>query len=265
MASRSLQQKRVLITGASSGIGRALAMELGRYGVRLLLTARRDPLLYELEQTLSGRGIEAARYAGDIAQPSTREGLLEMVRQRWGALDILVNNAGLGAVGPFGDACPARLEKILQVNFVAPVELIRTMLPLLRQGRQPVIVNVGSVLGLQAVPNKSEYCASKFALAGFSDSLRMELRSDAMDVLLVSPSTTRSDFFEHLLAGQDPGSSSAVARWLAMRPEYVARRIALAIRRRKRRLVLPTSAGWCLPALRLFPRLADWFLTRRSS
>ena len=104
-------------------------------------------------------------------------------------------------MGPFAGAGPDRLRRIMEVNFFAPVETIRAALPLLRYGRQPIVVNIGSVLGRCAVPDKSEYCASKFALHGFSDALRAELASEMVDVLLVSPSTTQSEFFDRLLSG----------------------------------------------------------------
>jgi short-subunit dehydrogenase len=113
----------------------------------------------------------------------------------------LVNNAGIGAIGPFAEASPERLRKIMEVNFFAPAELIRSALPLLEAGKRPLIVNVSSVLGHRGIPKKSEYCASKFALHGFSDALRCELAPRGIDVLLVSPSTTATEFFDNVIEG----------------------------------------------------------------
>ncbi len=98
---------------------------------------------------------------------------------RQGQVDLLVNNAGVGAIGPFADASADRMRSVMEVNFFAPVELTRSLLPSLRRGRASVICNISSVLGHRAVPNKSEYCASKFALHGWSDALRAELAEDA--------------------------------------------------------------------------------------
>src|SRR5204862_1604528 len=133
--------------------------------------------------------------------------------------------AGIGRLGPFEAADEARLRQIMEVNFFAPVEFIREALPLLAAGNKPIIVNVSSVLGHRAVPDKSEYCASKFALHGFSDALRAELAPQGIDVLLVSPSTTASEFFA-VAAGH---SDKRHARFGAMPAETVARRTVNAI------------------------------------
>src|SRR5205085_10807559 len=131
-----------------------------------------------------------------------------------------INNAGIGAVGPFEDAGEERLRRVMEVDFFAPAELIRGALPLLKGGHHPIIVNIGSVLGHRAVPGKSEYCASKFALHGFSDALRAELAPQGIDVLLVSPSTTVSEFFD-VATRQGDGLRGPFG---AMPAETVARR-----------------------------------------
>jgi short-subunit dehydrogenase len=125
--------------------------------------------------------------------------LIRLAGDLWGKLDILVNNAGIGAMGRFADSNPAILREIMEVNFFAPVELVRLALPLLQDGNQPLIVNMGSVLGHRAVPLKSEYCASKFALHGWSDAMRAELFAAGIAVTMISPSTTDSDFFSHAI------------------------------------------------------------------
>src|SRR5687768_9295654 len=183
MSKRNLSGARAILTGASSGIGWDLARELARRRVRLVLTARREDRLRELEREVAALGSEAVSVPGDITDDSLRRRLVETARDRFGGLDILVNNAGMGLYGPFQEADSSRLRQTFDVNFFAPVELIRTSLPLLKQGRAPIIVNVSSVLGHFAMPEKSEYCASKFALHGFSDALRMDLVVDGIDVL----------------------------------------------------------------------------------
>jgi short-subunit dehydrogenase len=261
MRRRSIQAMRGLITGASSGIGRELTQQLAAAGAQLLVTARRaEPLdsLVEDSKDLPGR---IFALAGDVTDPDHRARLNDVVRQRWGALDLLVNNAGVGAVGPFAEADPERLRGVFELNFFAAVELIRSTLPLLRAGRTSVIVNIGSVLGHRAVPRKSEYCASKFALHGFSDSLRAELAPEGIGVLLVSPSTTRTEFFDRLLEGAE-GVAADSPR--AASASSVARQTIRAIRRGRDEIVL-TPGGKLLVWLdRLCPTLANRLIARYS-
>ncbi len=255
---RDLQGIRVLLTGASSGIGLATALQLADAGARLLVTARREAMLRELRERLQCQGRQIDYLAGDITDPAHRSRLLDWVESHWSALDVLINNAGVGALGPFVRSDPQRLQQIMRVNFFAPVELTRLVLPLLKQGTRPAIVNVGSVLGHRAVPNKSEYCASKFALHGWSESLRLELAPE-IDVILISPSTTASEFFEVLLATDGP--DSRLSRH-GMSTRAVATAVVGALRRGRREVIL-TAGGKALVWLnRLCPALADRVIRR---
>ncbi len=209
MSTRSIEGARVLITGASSGIGRELARALLRQGADVVVTARREERLRELADECQAAGRKIICVAGDITDAAVRERLLRAAQDTLGGLDILVNNAGVGAIGPFSRAPADRLRRVMEVNFFAPAELIRTALPLLRAGRRPLIVNIGSVLGHVAVPHKSEYCASKFALHGLSDALRAELSREGIDLLLVSPSTTESEFADHRVGDRWATASAA--------------------------------------------------------
>ncbi|MCE9525296.1 MAG: SDR family NAD(P)-dependent oxidoreductase [Planctomycetales bacterium] len=259
MPHRSLSGFRVLVTGASSGIGRELVLELARQGTRVVAMARREEKLISLEKEALSLGHTIHIFPGDVTDQRLRFRALEFCSQRLGGLDCLVNNAGIGAIGPFEQADEARLRKIMEVNFFAPVEFARAALPILRQGNLPLLVNVSSVLGHRAVPFKSEYCASKFALHGFSDALRAELARDKIDVLLVSPSTTQSEFFEHVLGNKEKPRG----RFGAMTPAKVARRIAWAMRSGRHEIILPLGGRLLVWLDRLCPPLADrlvsWF------
>jgi short-subunit dehydrogenase len=199
MSKRSIQGSRVLITGASSGIGRALALNLARRGAKLVLNARRRDRLDDLAAEVTALGAEVELAAGDVTLAEVRRAALDAAQSRFGGLDVLVNNAGIGAWGRFDEAGPERLRRIMEVNFFALVEMTRASLPLLRQGRSGLVVNVASILGHRGVPRTSEYCASKFAVRGFSESLRAELASQNIDVLVVSPGTTESEFATSLI------------------------------------------------------------------
>lgn len=257
MARRSLAGARVLVTGASSGIGRAIAMEFAKRGARLLITARRQDRLEELATEISHAGGVCLVEAGDIVDASFRQRLLVAVQSQFGALDVLINNAGIGAIGPFAEANEQRLRQIMEVNFFAPVETMRAALPLLRAGQRPIIVNVGSVLGHRAVPSKSEYCASKFALHGFSDALRCELAAEKIDVLLVSPSTTASEFFDNVVDGKERPRPRSFG---SMSPAEVARQTANATEAGRHEIILSWGGKLLVWLDRLCPSLMNWVL-----
>lgn len=258
MAWRKISGLRALVTGASSGIGRELVRQLIAHDARVVALARRRERLEELATELAC-GERLAILAGDVTQAATRSAALELCQSRFGGLDALVNNAGSGSVGPFAGNDETRLRAVMEVNFFAPAELIRAALPLLRQGNKPLIVNVSSVLGHRAIRGMSEYCASKFALHGLSDALRAELASEGIDVTLVSPSTTSSEFFDSAQGDR----STLVRRFGAMTPHSVAKHTLRAMRWGRHEIIL-TPGGKLLVWLdRLCPpvidRLIAWF------
>jgi short-subunit dehydrogenase len=248
----------VLLTGASSGIGWALALALARSGARLLVTARREQRLRELVHAAGAHAAQVHYLPGDLVDPALRSRLIEQAAADFGALDLLINNAGVGAVGPFESASPQRFRQLMELNLFAPAELTRLALPLLRAGRRPMIVNVSSVLGHVAVPWKSEYCASKFALRGWSDALRCELRPQGIDLLVVSPNTTRSEFFDHLIEQQGTVASHP----LQMSADRVARKTLRAVRRGRRELILSASGRGLVAANKILPGLLSRLLSR---
>ena len=176
---REISGSRVIVTGASSGIGRALVVELCRGGAKVVAVARRAERLAELAAHVCQSGGVVETLSGDITDPAVRQQAVERSVERFGGLDILVNNAGVGAMGLFEEATAERLRRVMEVNFFALVEMTRLALPLLKQGRRPIVVNVGSILGHRGVPHSSEYAASKFAVHGFSESLRTNYPSTA--------------------------------------------------------------------------------------
>lgn len=254
MARRTLHGSRILLTGASSGIGRALALELTRAGARVLAVARREPLLRALVNDNQGPGaMEVA--VGDLTEPAARAEWVRLVGERFGALDVLINNAGVGALGLFEHADEARLRHVMEVNFFGPAELIRASLPLLQRGNHPLVVNISSVLGQRAIPSMSEYCASKFALQGLSDSLRAEFARHGIDLLVVSPGSTNSEFFDNLV------ETKGEVLW-PNRPRRTSEQVAAEIvraMRRGRRAIVPSHSGRMLVWLN---RAAPWIIDR---
>lgn len=255
MSRRSLENARVLLTGASSGIGRELALALARRQARLLLVARREELLRETVEQCRLLGSDADYLAGDVTDPADRDAAIYRLEDRWQGLDVLVNNAGASAHGLFADSDEHTMRGVMEVNFFAPVEFTRRALPLLLRGRNSAIVNIGSIIGHRGLPFNSEYAASKFALRGWSESLRAELIGDGIDVLMVSPGTTDTEFFDHLLAKR--ASLPWADRAGGIPPAAVAEQTVRALER-GRREIYPNWRGHTLVlANRLFPGLID--------
>jgi short-subunit dehydrogenase len=259
MARRSLQNGVALVTGASSGIGRELAIQLAAAQASVLVTARRKERLDEVVSIIQQQGGQAFAVTGDISLTETRQRLIETCVERFGGLDFLINNAGVSAMGAFADATSERLRQIMEVNFFAPAELIRLAIPWLKKSDRAIIVNVGSVLGHRAVGLKSEYCASKFALHGLSDSIRAELAADKIDLLLVSPSTTDSELFDAAL--EDPTGVEWKGR-RAAKPATVARKTLLAMRRGTHEIILTPGGNVLVWFDRLAPTLANRIVQR---
>lgn len=257
---RELKDKRVLITGASQGIGRALALATAREGCRLVLTARTADLLDQVAREVQALGAQVATVAGDVTDANARRQMLAVCQSRFGGLDILINNAGVGATGHFVEASPERLRRIMEVNFFAPAELIREAFPLLRAGNQPLIVNISSIVGKRAVPARSEYSASKFALQGLSEALRAELVRFGIDVLVVSPGLTATRFAESMLEHK---ARAPMDHMRSLSPEAVAQATLRAMKRGKNELVLTWQGKLFVLASRWFPRLVDYFSAQR--
>jgi short-subunit dehydrogenase len=199
MARRNLTGLRVCVTGASQGIGRALVLEAARRGCHVLAAARSQELLEKLETEAGGISSFVRTVVADVTRPEDRAAMVEAATRHFGGMDVLVNNAGIGATGHFMDSEPDVLRQIFEVNFFGLTETTRAFLPLLKQGVTPAIVNISSVVGKRALPARSLYSSSKFAVMGFSEAIRAELAKDGIDVLVVSPGLTQTNFSKNML------------------------------------------------------------------
>ncbi|MCE9603572.1 MAG: SDR family NAD(P)-dependent oxidoreductase [Planctomycetia bacterium] len=258
---RRIHGSRIVVTGASGGIGLAIAEELARRGAKLVLNARREEVLQEIAGRLKAQEAEVEIVAGDITDSAVRERLLVQAGERFGGLDILVNNAGIGTFGRFADSDAERLRRVMEVDFFSTVELTRTALPQLRAGVKPMVVNIASILGHRGIPYGTEYCAAKFAMRGFSEALRPELHKLGIDVLLVSPGTTKTRFFNNVLK-MDVELPWRKQTGGGVTPEYVAQRTADAIERNKTEIIPSVSGALMVLANRLAPRLINRIMQR---
>ncbi len=257
---RDLRGARMLITGASSGIGRSLAEQAARAGARVALTARSADKLQELAGQLTADGADATAIPADLTSDAERRRLLEAVTGRFDGLDVLINNAGVASAGHFADGTEAVLRQVMEVNFFAPAELMRLALPVLMRGRSPAIMNVASMCGRRGMPAWTEYSASKFALCGLTEALRAEFARFDVDVLLVVPGLTNSDLSRHMLRDE---ARMKIDFSHSMKVDEAARSILDALRRNRSETVLGSDARWMVLANRFFPRWVDYLIARR--
>ncbi len=244
------RDKVVLLTGASSGIGRACARILAREGAELLLTARSQDGLEETARLAGSAKVQVL--PADLTKPDIVAGLCEQVSDRVGRLDILINNAGVGLYVPSYESEPEAVRRLFELNVFAPVELTRQLLPLLGPGAW--IVNVSSIVGKVPLPWMPLYSASKYALSSYSDALRMELDGSGISVLAVHPGYVSTEFGHNTLEGEIPENVGGRRRF-GITAEQCAAAIVDGLRKGKRTVVTPAS-GWALIALaRMCPGL----------
>jgi short-subunit dehydrogenase len=257
---RTIAGSRILITGASQGIGRALALAAAHRGAKVLAAARSDDLLQELAAEARTAGGVLEPVVADVTCPEDRQRLVEAAQRRFGGLDVLINNAGIGATGHFAECGPERLRAIMEVNFFALTETTRVFLPLLRQGRQPAIVNISSIAGKRGIPARSEYSASKFAVQGFSEALRAEMARFDIDVLVICPGLTQTNFSRNML---EQKARLQMDHMRGMTAVDVAAATLRAIARGKNEVCLTFEGRLMVLVSRFFPRLADRIAARR--
>lgn len=258
--SRSLQEKRFLITGASQGIGRALVVAAIQRGGKVIAVARSAALLEAIRAETRAGEDRLVLATGDITKPEDRLRFVQIAEEKFGGLDILVNNAGIGATGHFIDATPGTLEQIFETNLFGTTELIRAFLPTLKKGNIPAIVNIGSILGKRGYPGRPLYSASKFAVQGFSEALRPELLKHGIDVLIVNPGLTKTNFSDNMLERK---ARISMEHRRGMTPETVALRTMKALERGYNEINL-TLAGVALYWVnRLFPWIVDRIAKRK--
>ena len=257
---RNLEGRRVLITGASSGIGRALAQALAASGARLVLAARSEDRLHELAASLNRPAGDVLVVPTDVTRDVDRRHVLDQAVAHLGGLDVLINNAGVASWAHFADSTEAILREVMEVNFFAPAELIRRAIPILVKGDQPAVVNVASMCGRRAMPAWPEYSASKYALCGLTEALRGELARFDIDILLMVPGLTRSDLPRHFLLSQ---GRAQIAFDQGMPPETVAARIVRSLQKNRTETVIGRDARWILLVNRFCPRLVDYLLARK--
>jgi len=249
------QRKVVVITGASSGIGRATARAFAREGARLVLGARNTEQLEEAAASMRHGGREARAVPCNVVVPQQVERLVDAAVSRWDRLDVVVANAGVGLTATVTETSRSDFRHLLDVNVMGVFNTVQAALPKMIAQRSGTLVVVSSVLGYRGIPRYGAYCASKAALNALADAWRAELAPQGIHVLLVAPGLTDTPFSERRLGKQAPEPMRA--RVKAMSADDVGEAIVEGVLKRKARVTL-TSAGRFLACLaRHAPSITD--------
>ena len=232
-----LQDANIVVTGASTGIGRATALLLASKGARVTIAARDEERL----RAVAGehRGITPLR--ADVTNEADRTTLVAAA----GDVDVLVNNAGLGWHGLVEDMPFANVRELVELNVLSLIDLTQRVLPGMLARGHGHIVNIGSIAGYVGVPGETVYCATKFAVQGFTDGLRRELRGRGVDVTLVAPGPIKTEFLARATTGAPATEPGALDHGLSA--EAVARAVLRALTRRipgYRTITVPRIGGW---------------------
>jgi len=260
--------KVAVVTGGSRGLGRAVTSAFASAGARVVIAARDPDVLARCASDLRAGGADVTTVVTDVTQAAQVDNMVRQAVDRYGRLDVLVNNAGRSTRGDIAATTAEAFEELMRVNFLATVRCTRAALPHLLSSRGH-LVNIGSIAAKIAAPHLGAYPATKFAVAGYSQQLRLELGPQGLHVLLVCPGpilrTDGGSRYDHVATGlpdaaRQPGGTSQLKPIPAAR---VADKVLRYCERRKPELVMPGKVRLLLAVAQLFPSLADKVIRRK--
>jgi short-subunit dehydrogenase len=236
-----MKNKVVLITGGTSGIGKAMAEVFGKQGSKIAVTGRRQDALDETVASLKAMGIDAMGVQGDVSKMADNERMAKAVADRFGGIDVLINNAGISMRAIFEDLNVEVIEQVMAINFYGTVYATKACMPYLLKSKGSVI-GISSIAGFRGLPGRTGYSASKFAMNGFLEALRTEVLYQGVHVLIACPGFTASNIRNTALSkdgsaqGESPRNETKM-----MSAEECAEHIYKATVKRKKVLVLTTQ------------------------
>ncbi len=253
---QNLFGKKGLVTGAASGIGREIALQLAAEGVNLFLWDIDEAGLKDTAETASLVGVEVNYRICDLTDSEQISAEIQYLVDTWGTLDLLLNNAGVAFYGPTHTMSVEQWDWLLAINLHAPIQITRELLPLLLNRPEAHIVNVSSICGLVAGARFSAYQVSKFALQGFSEALRAEYSRQGLGVSSICPGPVTTRLFESAPCGREGKKTPIPPRWICTTPQQVAQRTIKAIYADQGLCLV----GWVSYALYYLKRIAPWSL-----
>ena len=252
-----MDKKVCVITGGSSGIGRALAFEFGGKGYAIVITGRNQEQLYDTSKALSEKGIEVLAVSGDVSLRADSDKLFERTIARFSRADVLINNAGMSMRAAFSELDPDVIRKLVEINLLGTVYTTRAFINELIE-RKGSVIGISSIAGYRGLPGRTGYSASKFGMQGFLESLRTEVIEKGVHVLIACPGFTASNIRKtSLLADGSAQGQSPLDEGKNMSPEVVAKKIFNAVVKRKKILTLTTQGKLTVFMNKLFPSWMD--------
>ena len=247
------KNKVVLITGASSGIGKQTAIEFAKLGSSIILVARRKNKLEQVENELKQFNVNTLVCVCDVSKKDQVDELSKIVLQKFDSVDILVNNAGFAIYGSVSDLSINEIESQMETNYFGMIYCVKNFLPLMLKKKSGHIVNVASVGASFSVPGVSSYCATKFAMLGFSEGLKHELYGTGVGLTVVSPIMVRTPLFEH----PSFTNFSKFSTGVSLSSETVAKTIIKASNSSRLEIVVPSVARAVIWFKQTFPFLIN--------
>jgi len=247
----------VVVTGASSGIGEATAREFAKHGSKVMLAARSGPKLAKIVEEIKALNGEASYFVTDVSNQHDCKKLVEETISKYGKINILINNAGVSMRALFDEVDLSVLHKLMDVNFWGTVYCTKFALPFLIESKGSV-VGVSSVAGFHGLPGRTGYAASKFAMHGFLETLRIENLKRGLHVMIIAPGFTSTEIRKHALTadGSEQGDSPRNEEKLTS-PEYVAKWIVKGIQKKKRNKLLTWVGRLTALFQRIVPAIVD--------
>ncbi len=253
---RIIKNKKALVTGAASGIGKAIALELAREGCNVYLWDIDEQGMSATVKECEALGVVAIAYRCDVSKKHDISAGVQKLIERWGWIDILVNNAGVAYYGPTENMTAQQWDWVMSINLLAPLQLIQEFLPTLLHRAEAHILNVCSISGLVASGRFAAYHVSKYGLIGMTEALRAEYARRDMGATALCPGPVQTNLYKNAASGRADQKVPNPPRWLCTTPEKIARKGVRAIYKNKA-LVLVSPMAY---ALYYTKRIAPWLL-----